>query len=190
MRGMYSYRTIILPSKLLRKSNNMKTIPNHPNYTITKDGQVWSKPCKDACNRLRGGQWLTPCDGGKGYLFVRLGSKCPSQPVHRLMLETFVGFRPLGLQCRHLDGDKQNNRLDNLCWGTPKENQQDRILNGTDLRGKKHPMVKLLEEQVRVIFHAYHDGYYTQREIAKAFGIAQTEVSAIARKQIWFHLWN
>ena len=167
-----------------------RDIPNHLNYSITKDGKVWSKPRMDACNRLRGGQWLTSYVGSRGYIFVRLGSKCNPQPLHRLMLSTFVGKRPEGLQCRHLDGNKQNNHLGNLCWGTPSENQQDRISHGTDLRGEESPVSKLTAEQVRVIFHAYHDGYYTQREIAKAFGIAQTLVSAIARKQIWFHLWD
>lgn len=54
----------------------------------------------------------------------------------------------------------------------------------------KHPMRKLNEEQVRVIFQAYHDGYYTQREIAKAFGIAQTTVSAVIQKRVWVYLWN
>ena len=151
---------------------------------------MWSKSRKDNCNRLRGGQWLSPTINCRGYITVRLGRSCNSQPLHKLMLETFVKSRPAGLQCRHLDGNKLNNRLDNLCWGTPKENQTDRIVHGTDSRGTTHGKSKLQEEQVRVIFHAYHDGYYTQREIAEAFGIAQTEVSAIANKKIWFHLWN
>ena len=136
-----------------------------------------------------GGVWLTLNKGSRGYLFVRLGSKNNPQPVHRLMLITFIGPRPKGMQCRHLDGNKENNRLDNLCWGTPKENQADRRKHGTDSRGITHGMSKLCEEQVRVIFQAYHDGYYTQREIAKAFGIAQTLVSAISKKSIWAHLW-
>lgn len=46
--------------------------------------------------------------------------------VHRLVLETFVGPCPEGMEARHLDGDPNNNDLANLCWGTHLENMRDR----------------------------------------------------------------
>lgn len=46
---------------------------------------------------------------------------------HRLVLETFVGPRPSGLQTRHLDGDPLNNSLSNLAYGTAQENAQDKV---------------------------------------------------------------
>jgi len=168
----------------------MKTIPKHPNYAVTRDGRVWSKSQIDACGRHRGGCWLSLTPNKRGYIFTRLGGKCNPQPIHRLVLETFVGPRPVGMECRHMNGNPANNNLNNLCWGTRKENQQDRKRHGTASTGMNHPMRKLNEEQVRVIFHAYHDGYYTQREIAKVYKIAQTTVSAIAQKKVWAYLWN
>ena len=36
--------------------------------------------------------------------------------VHRLVLETFVGYRPEGMVCRHLNGNSKDNRLTNLKW--------------------------------------------------------------------------
>lgn len=44
--------------------------------------------------------------------------------VHLLMLETFRGPRPAGLQGMHLDDDVRNTALDNLQWGTPSENMR------------------------------------------------------------------
>lgn len=58
--------------------------------------------------------------------------------VHRLVLEAFVGPCPIGEECRHLDGDKNNNRLDNLAWGTRLENAQDGIRHGTTPSGDRH----------------------------------------------------
>ena len=36
--------------------------------------------------------------------------------VAELVLETFVGIRPTGKNIHHIDGDKQNNNLNNLEW--------------------------------------------------------------------------
>lgn len=59
--------------------------------------------------------------------------------VHRLVLEAFIGPRPKGMVCRHFpDRDTRNNRLDNLRWGTPEENQADKIVHGTSNYGLKH----------------------------------------------------
>lgn len=50
--------------------------------------------------------------------------------VHVLVLEAFVGPRPEGMECLHGDGDPSNNRLCNLHWDTPSENQLDRVRHG------------------------------------------------------------
>lgn len=51
--------------------------------------------------------------------------------VHRLVAEAFYGPRPDGYECRHLNGDKADNRLENLQWGTQSENVLDRVRHGT-----------------------------------------------------------
>lgn len=51
--------------------------------------------------------------------------------VHRLVVEAFQGPRPEGYECRHLNGDKADNRLENLQWGTQSENALDRVRHGT-----------------------------------------------------------
>jgi hypothetical protein len=66
---------------------------------------------------------------GRGYMLVSLGFN-KKRAVHTLVLEAFVCPRPKGMQCRHLDDNKKNPRLENLCWGTPKENLADQYRNG------------------------------------------------------------
>lgn len=51
--------------------------------------------------------------------------------VHTLVAAAFLGPRPEGMQVRHADGDRTNNTLGNLCYGTPKDNMQDAISHGT-----------------------------------------------------------
>ena len=50
--------------------------------------------------------------------------------VHTLVLLAFVGERPAGMECLHKDGNPKNNRLENLRWGTPSENNLDIIAHG------------------------------------------------------------
>lgn len=51
--------------------------------------------------------------------------------VHHLVAEAFLGPRPEGHQVRHLDGDPDNNRADNLAYGTRSENTRDMVRHGT-----------------------------------------------------------
>jgi hypothetical protein len=58
--------------------------------------------------------------------------------VHVAMLEAFVGPCLEGMECRHLNGDRRDNRLANLAWGTYAQNTWDMIHHGTQSRGVKH----------------------------------------------------
>lgn len=60
-----------------------------------------------------------------------------SRYVHRLVLEAFVGPCPPGMECRHLNGDSGDNHLRNLQWGTPSENQFDKVRHGTHHYAKR-----------------------------------------------------
>lgn len=67
-----------------------------------------------------------------GYRFVNLCRDRTQQSVRvaRLVLETFVGPCPLGMEALHWDDDKSNNHLSNLRWGTRSQNMEDRVRNG------------------------------------------------------------
>lgn len=57
--------------------------------------------------------------------------------VHRLVLETFVGPCPDGMECCHNDGVRTNNHVSNLRWDTRKSNRMDRIEHGNDTMLKR-----------------------------------------------------
>ncbi len=69
-----------------------------------------------------------------GYLVVTMGFGGPQRSLHTLVLETHQGPRPLGTECRHLDGNKQNCCLSNLQWGTKKQNLADQKKHGVYAR--------------------------------------------------------
>lgn len=57
--------------------------------------------------------------------------------VHVLVLEAFVCPRPKGLEARHRNGQPQDNRVENLAWGTHSQNQLDTVLYGNNPNANK-----------------------------------------------------
>lgn len=57
--------------------------------------------------------------------------------VHVMVLSAFVSARPAGCVARHLNGDPQDNRLENLAWGTWSENNYDQVRHGTHSEAAK-----------------------------------------------------
>ncbi len=103
---------------------------------------------------------------------------------HVAVLEAFVGSRPPNHQAAHLDGDKRNNRLDNLQWKLPVDNSADRELHGYSLRGEGHGMAKLTADNVRAIRSASG----SHREIALQYGVTRSTVTAIRAGRRWSHV--
>lgn len=69
-------------------------------------------------------------DGYRQTTILRTDGSKRTVKIHVLVLESFVGLRPLGDFGCHNDGHKLNNMLENLRWDSPFGNAQDRIKHG------------------------------------------------------------
>lgn len=129
------------------------------------------------CNR-NGYRYVVLCNGGR--------KTRRNHFVHRLVLEAFVGPAPKGTECRHYpDGNRSNNRADNLSWATRKDNLADRDEQGTMLHGEKHVHAIFTNSQVRRIIELWATGKYLQKEIAAMFGTKQAIISGIVSGKTW-----
>jgi hypothetical protein len=115
--------------------------------------------------------------------FVKDG-KHYNKKIHLLVLRAFKGEAP-GMVARHLDGNPMNNRLDNLCWGTYKENSSDMIKHGRSQRGEKNVNTDLNAKKVRLFRMMYRDFGWTQVKIARIFNVNRNTVHAIIAKRSW-----
>ena len=121
----------------------------------------------------------------KGYGTVRMGGRAGKpRSIHRLVLETFVGPCPEGMEGCHNDGDSTNNWLSNLRWDTHFNNNQDRVKHGTYATGERHPMAKLQPDAVRSI----KVSSLSDKALAAAFGIGKSQVRRIKTGESWGHL--
>lgn len=162
----------------------MKEIPGYSMQYATEQGEIFSE--------RSGALQRKPMRLHNGYYRVNLRddsypAKTCVVPVHRIILETFVGKRPDGCVCRHLNGNPLDNRLSNICWGTPKENAQDSLRHGTAvcLRfGEDACASKLSLDDVKTIIEMYRRGH-RQKDIADVFSISQHHVSDIINGKTW-----
>ncbi len=129
-------------------------------------------PCAHGGARFVRGRILKPaCTETNPHLYVSLGHGAPGSQVHQLVARTFLGPQPKGQDVRHLDGDAQNNRVDNLAYGTRTEN----ILDGYKI-GKAWR--KLTAEDVQSIRTQIKAGEKLT-DIAMAYNVSLSCVSAI-----------
>ena len=120
----------------------VRPVPGWPHYVIGQDGLVRSlrfDPPKVIVHRKRG-----------GYLSVTLSLNGVKRDkvVHRIMAEVWMPDPTPGQEIRHYNGDSFDNRLENLRWGTRKENMGDMMRHGRSAQANQT--------------HCIHDHEYTE----------------------------
>lgn len=102
----------------------MKTIPSAPKYAAREDGMIVNTET---------GLVLKPQNGRRGYFTLRIkhaDGKMRTRYIHHLVAEAFIGFRPDGADIDHIDGNRKNNRADNLRYCSRRENQDNPANHG------------------------------------------------------------
>lgn len=161
-----------------KKYEEWRIVPDYDSkYQVSNLGRVKSR---------RG--LLKPFKGGRGYLrvgFYKKGEngKLRCKSVHSLVLLAFDQPRPEGSIIRHLDGNPANNTIDNLSYGTSKENEKDKQGHGRTLYGEKQGNSKLKIEEVMFINANKHK--YTSYQLAKKLNRKSTTIQHVMDGNSW-----
>ena len=153
-----------------------KQISNYPDYDISNLGNVRSR-------RFSKPRILKTKAHVRGYRLVRLydvSGGWVDRTIHSLVAEAFLGEVPDGMYVLHADGDCTNNSLENLRYGTPCENQRDRISHGTY-------GMKLNVRKVRII-RGLHKCGFTHKRLSEIFTVTRTCISRVCRRQTWANI--
>ncbi len=120
-----------------------KDVPDFPGYRISNFGYVQSCWKVGRSPEMIKNQWrdLRSTNRTERYDQVNLTKRDGSRKVmkvHSLVASIFLKKPKTSkkLCVRHLDGNSKNNRVDNLAYGTYKENEADKKIHGRDYKSK------------------------------------------------------
>jgi hypothetical protein len=135
----------------------------------------------------KSGRELRPFLNHSGYPTISLQheGKRPKFFVHRFVALAFVPGYFDGATVNHIDGDKTNNRADNLEWVTLAENTALQWKTGLiNFRGEKHPRAKLADRDVLAIRSRAGEH---PKILAREFGVSEALIYKIrsGRKKAW-----
>jgi hypothetical protein len=162
-------------------TKNIKQIKGFPKYAVSSKGKVYRRQ-KDELVKLH------PSYTDDGYQYVKLyrreGGKAVNykKRVNRLVAQAFVK-RPnihRRLVAGHLDGNKTNNKANNLSWVTHKENTRHKLIHGT--HGKALDPVKV--STIRLL----HSKGWDKNELSKKYKVSESTIRRVVKRQTWDYI--
>jgi len=108
--------------------------------------------------------------------------------LHRVVATVFLPNPDNLPEVNHIDGKKENNRVDNLEWCTKKENQDHEALKLKQRGGENNYHNKLTNEIVIEIYNLCKEGNMKYKDIGKLYNTEPSAISRIATGADWRHL--
>lgn len=108
--------------------------------------------------------------------------------VHRLVAQAFIPNTENKETVNHINGIKDDNRIENLEWNTLRENQDHATINNLRVfvNGENHGASVLTEKNVLEI--RAMSNFYTKMDIARKFNVSHKTIRSILARTTWKHI--
>jgi hypothetical protein len=127
-----------------------------------------------------------------GYCITKLciDGKCLNRKIHRLVAEAFIPNPEGKEQVNHIDGNKENNSVENLEWVTRSENIKHAFSTGLmtndHLKGSNNKLSKVDEATVIEIRHLYDNKLVRFTDILNAYPqVSKSMLQDIIKRRTW-----
>ena len=155
-------------------------VPDYPAIYASNQGRVKRLAYTATDGRFFKERILTNIVQQDGYMhsvFLDKGKRV-QVPTHRVIALAFIPNPDNKPIVNHIDGNKQNNKPENLEWVTIKENVQHAIDNGLASTGLGGYAGKFSEEERSNILARWNSGE-TMRSIARDLGVSHSLVGSL-----------
>lgn len=148
----------------------------HTKLYVSEDGKIYSSTTYHGDGSLR--ERKTTINKGRGYVYVRTSKR--NYQVHRLVAEAFIR-KPNGKNyIDHKNGNKLDNRVENLEWVTQKENVHRTIVRGRANLAPKGSYKKYSQADYDGVFALIKAGA-TYTEAGKQYNMPYSTVAHFMR---------
>lgn len=165
-------------------------VKGFPAYCVSTDGSVYSSYIVGTNKSGRKIKKLNPVKLNSGYLQVQLYNNGVHvhKSVHRLIAEAFIPNPHKKPLVNHKNGNKSDNRVENLEWVTDSENKKHayRVLHTNHAKywqgkfGKDNPCSKIVQQIKDGVVVAEYFGLH---EAERQTGIQFKNISAVCRNK-------
>lgn len=178
-------------SIFLAEGEQIRPIPGlDGRYSVTSHGRVFSHVYRHRAYTVELAQARHP----EGYMRVKLSAMNADSPtpVHRLVALAFHANPDALPQVNHIDGNKGNNRAENLEWVSNAGNQQHAFRIGLQVgrKGERHPGHKLKQCEVEKIRRRLNAASYRGQlaDLGREFGVTLHCIFDIKHGRAWGHV--
>ena len=154
-----------------------KPIDGFDKYFISNEGRV--KSFKSGNEHI-----LNPKKFRYKNVTLRKDNKGHTKSIHRLVALHFIENLENKIEVNHINGIKDDNRVENLEWCTKSENSIHALKNGLAKSGENSKKHKLTEKQVKEIKNSSLKGV----ELSKIYNIGEMQISRIKNNINWKYI--
>lgn len=154
-----------------------KEIPDCRGYKASNLGNIMN---------INTGNILKHFINKKGYSAVSVieHSKRRTMRVNRLVCYAFHG-KNTDMLVLHNNGNPQDNRPENLRYGTYKDNYMDAVNHNTNSKGHVHGRSKIKQENIKDIINEYNAGGISFGALGVKYGVSAKAISLIVKRINW-----
>lgn len=154
-----------------------KPIPEHESHLASSLGRV---------KNIKTGRATYGSKSPRGYMKVAVKSNgtLKNRNIARLVAYAFFGLDK-ELMVLHINGRSDDNRAENLRYGTAKDNYEDARGHGTNVKGINHGNAKLTPEMVAAIRKERSENKTKYKDIAVKYGVSDDTIFNICKRRLW-----